>query len=455
MSITIYFSIIIIHRFCCQQHQLTFIIIVIIVIIIIIIIILFLNSEAFAVSSSMIALQFFWNFLLFSIGIIVSVDGQSQKVLRSRQIGLEGQVLSRILSEYDPQTRPPVRDSVEHSAIAVITSIFINRILWHDHQADVNLYLRQQWEDGRLIYEVDDRDGIVEVVLPQNKHIWIPDTYFSNGQDVNYEKYHRTIIEPNGFVRSSEMRTVTVPVEYNFKYPFENIRTFKLRLSSYKYPIEDIIYLWANSPPTVVPVEVSQELMSGFYEFKEAIAEDCLRNYTVGMFSCIDVLVTFAGASSEALWRIFIPSILLLLASWLHFWVHGSWSVPRTISAAGPFFIFASILIFYPQPNLSTHGVSSLQIWLLFCLFLTFASLVEYFIVICCGIRRTIRYRNGKVMKDDDESPLTITRETVEVAYDTKCANFKHNHGIDLVSRFLFPIVFLIFFIIFVVFYLI
>ncbi|VBB31310.1 unnamed protein product, partial [Acanthocheilonema viteae] len=40
---------------------------------------------------------------------MVSVHGQSPKVLRSRQIGLEGQVLSRILSEYDPQTRPPVR----------------------------------------------------------------------------------------------------------------------------------------------------------------------------------------------------------------------------------------------------------------------------------------------------------------------------------------------------------
>ncbi|EFO19817.2 hypothetical protein LOAG_08676 [Loa loa] len=418
-----------------------------------IIIIIIINSGA-AMWWPTVAPRIFWISLLISIGMIVSVRGQSPKVLRSRQIGLEAQVLSRILSEYDPQTRPPVRESADHSAIVVIASIFINRILWHDHQAVVDLYLRQQWEDGRLAYQIDDRDGIEEVVVPQNRHIWIPDTYFSNAHDVNHEKRQRTVVEPTGYVRSSEMRTVTVPVEYSFKYPFENTRMIKLRLSSYKYPIEDIVYLWANSPPTVIPVEVSQELLSGFYEFKEAIAEDCAGNYTVGMYSCIDVLITFTGASSESFWRIFIPSILLILASWLHFWVHGSWSVPRTISAAVPFFIFASVLIFYPQPNLSTYGVSSLQIWLIFCLLLTFASLVEYFIVICCGIRRTIRYRNGKIMKDD-ESPLTVTRETVEVAYDTKCANFKHNHGIDLVSRLLFPIIFLIFFIIFIIFYLI
>lgn len=49
-----------------------------------------------------------------------------------------------------------------------------------------------------------------------------------------------------------------------------------------KYPIEDIVYLWANSPPTVLPVEVSQELLNGFYEFKEAVAEDCAGNYTIG-----------------------------------------------------------------------------------------------------------------------------------------------------------------------------
>lgn len=56
------------------------------------------------------------------------------------------------------------------------------------------------------------------------------------------------------------------------------------------YPIEDIVYLWANSPPAVVPVEVSQELLTGPYEFKEAVAEDCVGNYTIGKFS-IDVQV--------------------------------------------------------------------------------------------------------------------------------------------------------------------
>lgn len=41
--------------------------------------------------------------------------------------------------------------------------------------------------------------------MPHNRHIWIPDTYFSNGHDVNHERRQRTVVEPTGYVRSSEM----------------------------------------------------------------------------------------------------------------------------------------------------------------------------------------------------------------------------------------------------------
>lgn len=90
------------------------------------------------------------------------------KALRSRQIGTEGQIVSRMLAEYDASVRPPVRgchtssiylpstnsyippspddqpgfilcflDSADHSAIVVITSLFINRVNWLDDYSAV------------------------------------------------------------------------------------------------------------------------------------------------------------------------------------------------------------------------------------------------------------------------------------------------------------------------------
>ncbi|VDL63071.1 unnamed protein product, partial [Nippostrongylus brasiliensis] len=327
-----------------------------------------------------------------------------QKAFRSRRIGTEGQVISRVLTDYDPSTRPPVRDNADHSSIVVITNVFINRVTWHEQRAEVDLYLRQQWEDGRLQYEVDPREEIEQVALPSNRKIWVPDTYFSTGNEVKENAARQSVvIEPSGYVRSSQ-RTIDVPVTYGSSFPFLNRRSFTLRLASYVYPLEDVVYLWANSPPFVNPVEVSNDLLAGPVTFEEASAGDCLGNFTVGTYSCIDVVVTFSTSTiSKYLSRLML--LFQVIASWLHFWIHGSWSVPRTISAAAPFLIFAVIFLFRRDIATSTSGVCC---WFAFCLLLTFLSLVEYFIVICCGIRRSIRYTaNGH----PEENPIGVAKE--------------------------------------------
>lgn len=252
-----------------------------------------------------------------------------------------------MFSEYDPNVRPPVRDAADHSSIVIIVSVFINRVKWEGQTATIDLYLRQQYEDSRLSYEVDPREKIDEVVVPSSKKVWKPDTYFTSAQEINPDGSHRNrfIVEPSGFIRSSEQKVITVPVESGSGFPFRNERSFKLRLSSYAYDIDDVVYLWANSPPTVVPVEVSKELLDGPFAFSEAYAGDCVGNYTVGVHSCVDVTVTFTGSACDSFFKFFLPTFLLVVASWLHFFIHGSWSVPRTFSAALPFAIFSVFLV--------------------------------------------------------------------------------------------------------------
>ncbi|KAH7727180.1 ligand-gated chloride channel subunit, partial [Aphelenchoides avenae] len=410
-------------------------------------------------------------------------DAQS-KALKSRQIGTQGQILARMFSEYDPETRPPVRgchsisrpantslppppailpvftlcflDSADHSAIVVILSVFINRVVWDVHTAEVDLYLRQQWEDGRLHYDIDVREGIHEVVVPKNRRLWEPDTYITNADEMAAgNDLKRVVVEPTGYVRTSQRRTVVVNLEDETGGPFQNKRSFKLKLSSYNYPIEDVVYVWANSPPTVLPVEVAKELIDGPYAFLEAYASDCAGNYSSGVYSCLDVVVSFEGSSAKSIAQTLIPSILLVVVSWFHFWIHGSWSVPRTASAAVPFFIFFALLVFYPQPQLETFGFGALQVWLIGCLIFTFLSLLEYFIVIGCGIHRRVTYVNGvhsTTHTTDPHAPLTPSvHETIEIERNPKCANFRTNHGFDVVSRVVFPVAFFIFLIIFLI----
>ncbi|CAJ0963359.1 unnamed protein product, partial [Mesorhabditis belari] len=397
-------------------------------------------------------------FLLIFSAVFAIVYGQHVAAHIRRQ-NLAKQAQERIAAQsYDASQRPPVKgchypthssfivcflEGASHTAVAVIVSIFINRIVWHDEYAEIDLRLRQEWEDSRLAYEIDSREGVAEVSLPAGKQIWTPGTYISNAKEKAHDSVERSkmLIDPTGYVKAQTGRTIYVPITYGTAFPFLNQRTFKLRLSSYNYPIEDVVYVWANSGPNVLPLEVSEDLMEGAIKFEEVAAGDCLGNYTFGVYPCVDVDVTFSSSTFGGFARIFLPSILLVVASWLHFWVHGSWSVPRTISAAGPFLIFAALFMF--GGSALPSKVPSLWCWLAFCLLLTFLSFLEYFLVILCGVRRNIRYVNGRGSTADDRL-LNPGNETLEVVYDGKCASFRQNNGLDLISRILFPILFLI-----------
>jgi len=285
------------------------------------------------------------------------------------------------------------------------------------------------------------------------------------------------VVEPSGFVRSSERRSLTVSVENSAAFPLANRKSITLKLSSYNYPIDDIVYAWANSPPSVLPVEVSTELLDSVTQrltFEEAEASDCVGNYTAGAYSCVSVRISFKGCTTGGLLKIFLPTVLLILVSWLHFWIHGSWSVPRTISAALPFFIFIALLFLLPITS------SALLVWLVFGTLITFASLIEYFLVICCGVERRLRYTNGilhtttatvhpppvvqhQYHVEGQHQPTTVLVQPTsdyQAERDVKqqrvgnVASLQLNNNIDYVARIVFPLVFALFIVVYLLVYL-
>lgn len=172
------------------------------------------------------------------------------------------------------------------------------------------------------------------------------------------------------------------------------------------------------------------------------------------MYSCIDVTVSFKGHASSPIFQLFYPSVFLIVFSWLHFWVHASFTVPRTFSAAVPFVVFTFLVIFYPQPHLTKNGIGATQVWLAFCLTITFLSLVEYFLVICSKskIRRlppppTIQHHN-------EHAPLSSASEGIELQYEGKRGMLYPTSIVDTISRFIFPLITIVFTLVFAVFYL-
>uniref|UniRef100_A0A183CCC1 Thioredox_DsbH domain-containing protein n=1 Tax=Globodera pallida TaxID=36090 RepID=A0A183CCC1_GLOPA len=250
----------------------------------------------------------------------------------------QSQILSNLFTNYDPNQRPPVRELADHPSIIVTTSLVLNRVIWHTHSAEVDLNLHQDWEDSRLAFDVDPREDVHEVLLPTNVVVWRPNTFFVGAQEqapslgTRAVQVGRTVIEQSGFMRSDERhkkrggkkklsfcrRTLRINFQSDGAFPVRDKRNIRLAISSASYPIEDVVYLWANSPPLIQPIQVADNLYEGSdaqYVFEEAEAGDCpfLGNLTANSFSCIELIVRFRADVGRGFLGSLVPGSLLVL----------------------------------------------------------------------------------------------------------------------------------------------
>lgn len=366
---------------------------------------------------------------------------QTQPQVRPRYVGKTTQDLPKRLHNnvtYNADIPPgaslpvPIPDSV-------LVRILLHRLIWLDNQVDVHLTLKEEWRDTRIIALLSNATDTYSLAIPDGVRIWEPDTYFSNGEETPLGNRKKTIIETSGYVRTNKMRSVKVPIKDESRFPFINRKKFVLRLSSYKYPRSNVLYVWT---PTLPAVETTEQLRHSRYQFENFTQQECISsaaNVSSDAHSCVEVTLTFIGPTKQGIVKVFFPSLLLVFASWLHFWIHGSWSVPRTLSAAVPFFLFASLLVFCPY--LYEEYSRGIREWFVTCLLFTFASFVEYFLVICCGIKRTIRYTNGVL-----EGEVSATaKEVPEARLEARPIVVRSESSVDVISRLLFPLIFVIF----------
>ena len=72
----------------------------------------------------------------------------------------------------------------------------------------MEFFLRQEWKDERLTYEVENEEAVLILPGEMRKKIWIPDLYFPTGKDA--KQYKITTLNggihlySNGRVFSSE-----------------------------------------------------------------------------------------------------------------------------------------------------------------------------------------------------------------------------------------------------------
>ncbi|XP_058802223.1 glutamate-gated chloride channel isoform X5 [Phymastichus coffea] len=296
----------------------------------------------------------------------------------------EKQVLDDILGpgSYDARIRPSGVNGTDGPAV-VHVNIFVRSISKIDDvtmEYSVQLTFREQWIDERLKFN-DVGGKLRYLTLTDAGKIWMPDLFFANEK----EGHFHNIIMPNVYIRIfpdgavlySIRISLTLSCPMNLKlYPLDR-QTCSLRMASYGWTTADLVFLWKEGDP----VQVVKNLHLPRFTLEKFLTDYCNSKTNTGEYSCLKVDLLFKREFSYYLIQIYIPCCMLVIVSWVSFWLDQS-AVPARVSLG-----VTTLLTMATQTsgiNASLPPVSytkAIDVWTGVCLTFVFGALLEFALV--------------------------------------------------------------------------
>uniref|UniRef100_S4R4E4 Gamma-aminobutyric acid receptor subunit pi n=1 Tax=Petromyzon marinus TaxID=7757 RepID=S4R4E4_PETMA len=290
------------------------------------------------------------------------------------------QKIQNLMRGYNKYLRP----SFDNGPVAIGMSLDIASI---DTISEINMdytatiFLRQRWQDERLCFEGNKSlslDGrLVEL-------LWVPDTFIVDSKrsflhDITVE--NRLIrIFPNGTVLYALRITTTVACNMDLtKYPMDK-QTCTLQLESWGYNTNDLVFYWTRGNDSVRGLDtlkLAQYTVEGYYtSVSEAVYETGQYPKLVFHFKLRRNILYF-------ILETYIPSVLLVVLSWVSFWISQS-SVPARIcigtNAGVTTVLTMTTLMMGARTSLPNANcfIKAIDVYLGICFSFIFGALVEY-----------------------------------------------------------------------------
>ncbi|XP_058802224.1 glutamate-gated chloride channel isoform X6 [Phymastichus coffea] len=296
----------------------------------------------------------------------------------------EKQVLDDILGpgSYDARIRPSGVNGTD-GPVLVMINVFLRSISKIDDyfmEYSVQLTFREQWIDERLKFN-DVGGKLRYLTLTDAGKIWMPDLFFANEK----EGHFHNIIMPNVYIRIfpdgavlySIRISLTLSCPMNLKlYPLDR-QTCSLRMASYGWTTADLVFLWKEGDP----VQVVKNLHLPRFTLEKFLTDYCNSKTNTGEYSCLKVDLLFKREFSYYLIQIYIPCCMLVIVSWVSFWLDQS-AVPARVSLG-----VTTLLTMATQTsgiNASLPPVSytkAIDVWTGVCLTFVFGALLEFALV--------------------------------------------------------------------------
>ncbi|XP_037867801.1 glutamate-gated chloride channel-like isoform X3 [Bombyx mori] len=394
----------------------------------------------------------------------------------------EKQILDQILGpgRYDARIRPSGINGTDGPAVVNI-NLFVRSITTISDikmEYSVQLTFREQWLDERLKF--NNLGGRLKyLTLTEANRVWMPDLFFSNEKEGHFHNiimpnvYIR--IFPNGTVLYSIRISLTLSCPMNLKlYPLDK-QTCSLRMASYGWTTDDLVFLWKEGDP----VQVVKNLHLPRFTLEKFRTDYCNSKTNTGEYSCLKVDLLFKREFSYYLIQIYIPCCMLVIVSWVSFWLDQG-AVPARVSLG-----VTTLLTMATQSsgiNASLPPVSytkAIDVWTGVCLTFVFGALLEFALVNYASrsdmhrenMKKTRREMEAASMDaasdllDTDSNATFAMKPLVRGGVDTKMRQCEihisqprknccrlwmskfptRSKRIDVISRITFPLVFAIF----------
>ncbi|KAL0818722.1 hypothetical protein ABMA28_008054 [Loxostege sticticalis] len=394
----------------------------------------------------------------------------------------EKQILDQILGpgRYDARIRPSGINGTDGPAV-VSVNIFVRSISKIDDvtmEYSVQLTFREQWLDERLKF--NNLGGRLKyLTLTEANRVWMPDLFFSNEKEGHFHNiimpnvYIR--IFPNGTVLYSIRISLTLSCPMNLKlYPLDK-QTCSLRMASYGWTTDDLVFLWKEGDP----VQVVKNLHLPRFTLEKFLTDYCNSKTNTGEYSCLKVDLLFKREFSYYLIQIYIPCCMLVIVSWVSFWLDQG-AVPARVSLG-----VTTLLTMATQSsgiNASLPPVSytkAIDVWTGVCLTFVFGALLEFALVNYASRSDTHRENMKKTKREmettasmdaasdllDTDSNATFAMKPLVRGGDSKMRQCEihlkparknccrlwmskfptRSKRIDVISRITFPLVFALF----------
>ncbi|CAB3401315.1 unnamed protein product [Caenorhabditis bovis] len=233
---------------------------------------------------------------------------------------------------------------------------------------------------------------------------------------------------------------------------------------TYAYSTAEIAYDWCTSKePNCASAVKADDIELSSYKFAKVCQNRTLATTASGTYSRLKVTFVFDRETSFYFLQIFFPASLVVVLSWISFWINRDSAPSRTLIGTMTVLTETHLMTGTNRRLPPVSYIKAVDVFLGFCYLLVILALIEYACVAYSKKKNEDRRRREKKM---EHKPAPVTPDILHDVRLAECTCntaptsiiavvkqpnrycVRHSH-IDIASRALFPAIFSLFNLIF------